>query len=130
MIRVSFCCLDERGNFTGKVTHVDFHEYELTVEDTFLPARGATFSLHMGKVRIGRGAWDMQAPVVSGGNIFWLSTQVRGVDALGMMNYLMRLKGWHATEGERYLYDQFNAKQFIDPRAFFASREAQSGAQA
>jgi hypothetical protein len=130
MVVVSFCCNDDYGTFTGKVIRFDCQEYELECEDTWWPPRGVKFEyrtfgdLQGFEIRLGRDIWRRAWGGAYGGNIFWRTFQVAGVDALGMMNYLMRNKYWHATAGECYLYDQFNAKRPIVPGEFFKSREA------
>jgi hypothetical protein len=139
VITVSFCCDDDYGSLTGKAIRVDFQKYELSVVDTLWPPAGVTLSFQLADnqvvppikaaVKIGRDIWREIYGRGSGGNIFWSSVLVRGVDAIAMMNYLMKLKWWRAESGECYLFDQFNAKRPIDPKAFFESRKRETSAQ-
>jgi len=128
MLTVSICCNDEHGIDTGRVTRVDFDEYELECEDTLWPPRGVSLSFREETqgtyMRLGRDEWRAIYGVRGGGNIFWRSVRMRGVDCIGLMNYLMTLNYWHATAGECYLFDQFNDKKPIVPKDFFASRPA------
>jgi hypothetical protein len=127
VISVQICCNDDNGINTGRVTRVDFDQYELECEDTLWPPRGIRLNFreesqgtHM---RLGRDEWRAIYGIGGGGNIFWISTRMAGVDCIGLMNYLMTLKYWHATAGECYLFDHFNDKKPIVPKEFFASRE-------
>lgn len=130
MINVQICCNDDNGIHTGRVIRFDFDVYELEVEDTLWPPRGVRMhvkpnasTLFPELVRFGR---DMWRPVLlggGGGNIFWRVIRMRGVDCIGLMNYLMTLKYWHANAGECYLFDHFNEKTPIVPKEFFASRD-------
>lgn len=136
MINVQICCNDDYGNHTGRVIRFDFDLYELEVEDTLWPPRGvrmhvadnATGSLltFPSRVKFGRDTWRPAALGGGGGNIYWRVIRMSGVDCIGLMNYLMRLKYWHATAGECYLFDRFNGKKPIVPRDFFASRQEQT----
>jgi hypothetical protein len=131
MINVQLCCNDDNGIFTGRAVRVDFGDYELTCEDTLWPPRGVAVAFRESGARnnrpavcFGRDIWRPCNGLEGfGGNIFWRNLRMHGVDVIGLMNYLMQLKYWHATEGECYLYDKFNAKQRIVPAEFFASRE-------
>ena len=132
MINVSICCNDDYGSFTGRVTRISFDQYELDIEDTLWPPRGVSVSfredLRPGPhVKFGRDIWRLCNGLEGyGGNIFWRNIRLHGVDAIGLMNYMMTLKYWRAESGECYLFDQFNAKQRIVPQHFFASREFQA----
>lgn len=132
MISVQICCNDDNGINTGRVTRMDFDQYELECEDTLWPPRGV--SLHFraahfargrnsSQIKIGRDIWRNFAGIGGGGNIFWISVRMAGVDCIGLMNYLMTLKYWRANAGECYLFDRFNEKKPIVPKEFFASRE-------
>lgn len=123
-IQVMLCCNDDHGNFTGRATRIDFSPYKLEIEECCLPARGVPVRFTAkNRVRIGLRAY----PIVYHqtwvgnifGNIYWDAIGMRGIDAFGLMNYMHRLKYWHATAGECYLFDQFNAKKFIDPQEYF-----------
>ena len=134
MLNVSICCNDDNGNHTGRVIRVDFDLYELEIEDTFWPPRGVRIhwmdgsngGVFSNRVRFGRDIWRPAIPGGFGGNIYWRTLRMSGVDCIGLMNYLMTLKYWHATAGECYLYDHFNEKKPIVPRDFFKSREEQT----
>ena len=128
MLNIQICCNDDYGIFTGRATRIYFNEYELTVEDTLWPSRGVAVKFdNPGNVRFGRDIWRQSYGLGGyGGNIFWRNIKLHGVDAIGLMNYLMTLKYWHATEGECYLFDQFNSKRRIVPKDFFASRHEQA----
>jgi hypothetical protein len=132
MITVSLCCQDERGSWTGRATSIHFDEYELETTEAAYPQSGVRIKLGTQRednkrvLRVGRDIWREIHGEGSGGNIFWYAVLLRGVDAIGLMNYLMKLKWWRSEGGECYLFDQFNAKQPIDPKAFFASRETLS----
>ena len=128
-VTVSFCCQDDHGLFTGRATRFDCQEYELEVGDTLWPACGAQLKIADGRIKVGRDIWRPFHGSGGGGNIFWLSFRVAGVDAIGIMNYLMTLKWWRAQAGECYLFDQFNAKQPIIPREFFESRSPSGAAK-
>jgi hypothetical protein len=131
MIHVSFCCNDDYGNFKGSAWRISFSEYELDVEENLWPPHGVGLKFdetmradQSGRLKVGRDIWRPYAGRCGGGNIYWQMVRMAGIDAIGIMNYLMRLKHWHAEGGECYLFDQFNAKQLIDPRTFFATRNA------
>jgi hypothetical protein len=132
VIGVQLCCNDENGIDTGRVIRVDFDQYELECEDINWPPRGVSLrfrAAHFAKrrnntqIKIGRDIWRDIAGIGGGGNIFWISTRMSGADCIGLMNYLMRLKYWHATAGECYLFDHFNEKKPIVHSEFFKSRE-------
>ena len=128
MISVQLCCNDDNGINTGRVIRVDFDQYELECEDTLWPPSGIKLSFREEAqgtyMRLGRDDWRTIFGMGGGGNIFWISVRMAGVDCIGLMNYLMTLKYWHATAGECYLFDQFNAKKPIVPQEFFKSRAA------
>lgn len=128
MISVQICCNDDNGISTGRAIRIDFDQYELEVEDTLWPPRGVSFQWNDGisptKIKFGRDIWRPALPSGGGGNIFWSAIRMSGVDCIGLMNYLMTLKYWHANAGECYLFDHFNDKQPIVPKEFFASRES------
>ena len=127
MLHVQICCNDQNGLFTGRATRVDFNEYELTVEDSLWPPVGVKVQFTDTRVKFGRDIWRPTPGLGGyGGNIFWRGLRMSGIDCIGLMNYLMTLKHWRADAGECYLFDQFNSKQPIDPRAFFRSRHKQT----
>lgn len=128
MIHVQICCNDDNGSFTGRAIRVDFNEYELTVEDSLWPPRGVSVAFSVdSRVRFGRDIWRVSGGLEGyGGNIFWRNLRLSGVDAIGLMNYLMTLKYWRADAGECYLFDHFNERTPIVPKEFFASRQGET----
>jgi len=49
------------------------------------------------------------------GNWCWDAAWIAGVDAVGIANYLARLKYWHCEYAPTEFFDKFNAKQLIAP---------------
>jgi hypothetical protein len=98
MIRVSFCCNDERGNHTAKVDAIDFGDSDLRITGPDLKMMLVQFG-----VRIGRRKYETSGMWVSGaGNIFWDATAMP-LDAARLLASDLLASGWtveeHTEEG-------------------------------
>jgi hypothetical protein len=49
------------------------------------------------------------------GNWCWDAAWIAGADAVGVANYLTRLKYWHCEYAPSEFFEKFNAKQLIAP---------------
>ena len=117
-ITVNLCENDDYGNPSGKAHCIDFDPIVCRLECTLWPpeARGVTVRrLSRNRIKVGREEYEIFASQSLVGNIYWNSVSMSGVDAVRLMNYLMKLKYWECTEGEEYIYEQFQKREFIDP---------------
>lgn len=93
MIRVAFCCNDERGNHTAKVDAIDFGDSDLRLTGPDRSMRLVQFG-----VRIGRRKYETSGMWVSGaGNIFWDSTGM-SLDVARLLASDLLTSGWTVEE--------------------------------
>ena len=93
MIRVAFCCNDERGNHTAKVDAIDFGDSDLRITGP-----GRTMRLVQFGVRIGRRKYETSGVWVGGaGNICWDSTGMP-LDAARLLASDLLASGWTVEE--------------------------------
>lgn len=93
MIRVAFCCNDDRGNHTARVTAIDFGDGDLHIAGPERTMRLVTFG-----VRIGRRKYETSGAWMSGvGNIFWDATGMR-IDAARLLASDLLASGWTVEE--------------------------------
>lgn len=88
-IPVSFCCNDERGHDTHKVSAIDFGDQDLSIAG---PDR--SFSRVMFGVRIGRRKYETSGMWIGGvGNIFWDGSYMP-LDAARLLVSDLLYSGW------------------------------------
>jgi hypothetical protein len=93
VIRVAFCCNDERGNHTEYVSAIDFGDSDIRIAGPDRSMRQVMFG-----VRIGRRKYETSGVWVSGaGNIFWDATAMPIDDARRLVQDLV-LGGWQIEE--------------------------------
>lgn len=97
MIRVAFCCNDDRGHFTEYVNAIDFGDHDLSIAGP-----DKTMRLVMFGVKIGRRKYETSGMWTSGaGNIFWDATAMP-LDAARLLVSDLLASGWQVeqwTEG-------------------------------
>lgn len=88
-IPVSFCCNDERGHDTQKVSAIDFGDQDLSITGPDRSFRRVMFG-----VRIGRRKYETSGMWVGGvGNIFWDGSYMP-LDAARLLVSDLLASGW------------------------------------
>lgn len=132
-IQVHLCENDEYGNPLGRAVRMDFDPIVCSLEETVYPPSGVRVRwlnvhkgeapLTVGRIRIGREEFDVLAKQTLTGNVFWNTVWIAGVDAVRLINYMMKLKHWDCTEAEEYIFQQWDKREPLDPSRMFSARQ-------
>lgn len=92
MIRVSFCCNDDRGNFSGRVSEIIFGDRDLVIEGGPVLMRRDGEMVKVNRIWIAGSEWTTWH-----GNIFWDSCLITVTAAKRLAKWLLA-RGWKVTE--------------------------------
>lgn len=92
MIRVAFCCNDDRGNFTGRVDEIIFGDHDLVIEGGPVLMRRDDDMVKVSRIWSAGSEWT-----VWHGNLFWDSCEMTVTAAKRIVKFLLR-RGWKVTE--------------------------------
>lgn len=100
MIRVSFCCNDQRGNFTGKVDAVDFHDrrgFEARLQGPTIRFDHETDGAVPGRVKVGRRKFEVTEYRYGVGNWCWDGVAMSQAESQRLLTYLLE-RGFQVEE--------------------------------
>ena len=92
MIRVAFCCNDDRGNFASRVSEIVFGDHDLVIEGGPVVMRREDDMVKVSRIWLAGYEW-----VVWHGNLFWDSCEMTVAASKRLARFLLA-RGWTVTE--------------------------------